>query len=134
LPRPLDGLGLVVVAEGPVSEHLEKGMVVGIAAYFFEVVMFAADANAFLTIDGAPIGTRTHTEKDVLELIHTSVREHERRIVDRHHARRGHERVGVPLHKEVNKLLPYLICSRHWITSCGGKFPTCRFPPNPSGT
>ncbi len=31
LPRPVDRLGLEVVAEGPVAEHLEEGVVVGVA-------------------------------------------------------------------------------------------------------
>src|ERR1051326_1675968 len=32
LPGPRDRLFLVVVAEGPVAEHLEEGVVVGVAA------------------------------------------------------------------------------------------------------
>ena len=43
-PRPVDSLVLEVVPEGPVPQHLEHRVVVGVVAYFLEVVVLAADA------------------------------------------------------------------------------------------
>jgi hypothetical protein len=48
-----DGLGLVVVAKRPVPEHLEKRVMVAVAADRFEVVVLARNAQAFLAIDDA---------------------------------------------------------------------------------
>ena len=50
LPSEVDRFFLEIVAERPVSEHLEHGVVVGIMAYFLEVVMLAADAQTFLAV------------------------------------------------------------------------------------
>ena len=44
LPRPRDRLALVVVAERPVAEHLEEGVMVGIASDLLEVVVLAGEA------------------------------------------------------------------------------------------
>ena len=49
-PCPTDGFLLEVVAKGPVAEHLEHGVVVGVVAYLFEVVVLAADAEALLAV------------------------------------------------------------------------------------
>ena len=48
LPRPVDGLVLEVVAEGPVAEHLEHGVVVGVVSDLLEVVVLATGAQALL--------------------------------------------------------------------------------------
>src|SRR5579875_3701624 len=40
LPMEGDCLGLVVITKGPVAQHLEEGVVVGIAAYRLEIVVF----------------------------------------------------------------------------------------------
>ena len=47
-PSPGDGLSLEIVAEAPVSEHLEHRMVIGIVSYFLEVIVLSAHAEAFL--------------------------------------------------------------------------------------
>ena len=49
-PGPVYGLGLEVVAETPVAEHLEHRVVVGIVANLFKVVMFSADSQALLRV------------------------------------------------------------------------------------
>ena len=51
-----DGLALEVVAEGPVAEHLEEGVVVGVAPHLLEVVVLARDADALLGVGGARVG------------------------------------------------------------------------------
>ena len=63
LPGVADGFLLEVVAEGPVAEHLEEGVVVArnegrerdihILANIFEVVVLAAGTNAFLGVAGS---------------------------------------------------------------------------------
>ena len=50
LPRPADGLGLEVVAEAPVAEHLEEAEVPGGAADGVEVVVLAAGPHALLRV------------------------------------------------------------------------------------
>ena len=53
LPRPLDRLGLEVVAERPVAEHLEEGVVVVVSADVLEIVVLAAGPDALLAVGGA---------------------------------------------------------------------------------
>src|SRR5262245_44259715 len=48
IPGPFDSFGLVVIAEGPIAEHFKKSVVVGIPANGFQVVVFAANAQALL--------------------------------------------------------------------------------------
>ena len=48
LPGPVDRLALEVVAEAPVAEHLEQGLVARRAADLLEVVVLARDAQAGL--------------------------------------------------------------------------------------
>src|SRR5206468_3188198 len=86
LPRPADRLALVVVAEGPVAEHLEEGVVVGVAPHLLEVVVLAADTETLLQIDRARVGARLLAEEDLLEGHHARVDEEQARVV------LGHER------------------------------------------
>ena len=55
-PRPGDRFLLEVVAEGPVAEHLEEGVVVGVLADVVEVVVLAAGADALLRVGGPLVG------------------------------------------------------------------------------
>ena len=43
-PGPADGFLFVVIAKRPVPQHLKEGVVVGIAAHFFQIVMLPGDA------------------------------------------------------------------------------------------
>ena len=78
-PRPVDGFLLEVIAEGPVAEHLEKGVVIGVEADVLEVVVLAAGADAFLRVGGARgrVGARGLAEEDGHELVHAGVGEEE---------------------------------------------------------
>ena len=49
-PAPGDSLFFEVVAKGPVPEHLKEGVVVGVEAHVFEVVVLAASADALLRV------------------------------------------------------------------------------------
>ncbi len=90
LPCPLYGLFLEVVAERPVAEHLEHGVVIGVVPYLVEVVVLARHAQTFLCIGGTWGETFAVAEEYVFELVHPGVGEHERRVVLYHHRRRGH--------------------------------------------
>src|SRR5262249_38499993 len=110
------GLGLVVIAERPVAEHLEEGVVIGVAADFLEIVVLAGDADALLAVDRPLVRPRARTEEHVLELVHAGVGEHKRGIVERHDARRRHERVAVLQGEEVDELAADVVSG--WHLSC----------------
>lgn len=77
VPGPFDGIFFEVVAEGPVTEHFEEGVVVGIEADVFEVVVFTAGADAFLGIGGCGVGGWAFVEEVGDELVHAGVGEEE---------------------------------------------------------
>ena len=79
-PGPGDGLALVVVAEGPVAEHFEEGVVVGVAADFLEIVVLAGDADALLGVGDALPGRLAGAEEDLLELVHAGIGEEQRGV------------------------------------------------------
>src|SRR5208337_5385503 len=86
---------LVVVAERPVAEHLEKSVMVGVAAYRFEIVMLARDTQTFLTIHDAQVLRRAHAEEIILERHHPGVGEEQRRVALGNQRRRRHDRMTV---------------------------------------
>ena len=98
-PGPLDGLLLEIIAEGPVPQHLEERVVVGVKADVFEVVVLAAGADALLGVGGPPrrVGALHLAEEDGHELVHAGVGEEEVRRV-RHQRTRRHD--GVLLRPE----------------------------------
>ena len=55
IPGEFDGLGLEVIAEGEIAQHLEKRMVAAGVADVFQIVVFAAGADAFLRSGGARV-------------------------------------------------------------------------------
>src|SRR5439155_7471228 len=109
LPGPLDCFRLVIIAETPIAEHLEKRVMVGVLADVFEVVMLTAGADTLLAVHSSPVRTGAGAEKHVLELVHPGIREEERRVLERYHARGRHRRVAVLLHEEINELLTNLV-------------------------
>ena len=94
VPRPVDRLALEVVAEAPVAEHLEEGVVARRPADLLEVVVLARDAQAALVVDRSRVRARLGTDQDVLELDHPGVREEQRRVAGRDEARAGHDGVA----------------------------------------
>src|SRR5262249_35031128 len=112
LPRPGDGLALPVVAERPVAQHLEEGVVIGVAADLLQVVVLAADAQALLAVGGARPGARLGAEEDLLERHHARVGEQQARIVGRHEGRARDDGVTA-LAAEVEKALPNLVAGHY---------------------
>ena len=56
LPGQSDGLGLEVIAEAEVAEHLEERDVLGRAPYLLDVVVLAPHPHTFLDAGGPPVG------------------------------------------------------------------------------
>ena len=74
-PGPGDRLLLEVIAKGPISQHLEEGVVVSVEPDILEVVMLAAGADALLGVGcaGGGVGAWGRAEKNRDELIHPCV-------------------------------------------------------------
>ncbi len=104
LPRPPDGLGLEVVAEAPVAQHLEEGVVVRVVPHLLQVVVLAGDPQALLRVDGPGVRPLAGPQKDVFELVHPGVREEEGAVSLRHEGRTGNDLVALRL-KELQKVL-----------------------------
>jgi hypothetical protein len=85
-PGPADRLALEVVAEAPVAQHLEEGVVTSRAPNLFEVVVLAGDAQTALVVSGPDIAPLLPPGQDVLELDHPGVGKQQSLV------RRGHER------------------------------------------
>ena len=90
-PCPSDDFFLEIIAERPVSEHLEHGMMIGIMSHLFQVVMFPADAQTFLRIRHTGIFNRYIAENDIFELIHPGIGKHQGRVAFDHHRSRGYD-------------------------------------------
>ena len=93
-PRPADNFFLEIIAERPVAEHLEHGVVIRVVAHLLEVVVLTADAQTFLRIGHARVFDGGVTEYNVLELVHPSVGEHQRGIVLNNHRSRWYNMVS----------------------------------------
>ena len=92
LPRPRDGVGLEVVAEAEVAEHLEEHEVPLRATDVVEVVVLAAGAGALLHGHRSRVRRSLVAGEVRLERHHAGHREQDRRIV-RDQAGRGNRRV-----------------------------------------
>ena len=93
-PRPANGFFFEVVAKRPVAEHLEHRMVIGIAPYLFEVVVFARYAQTFLGIYHTCLFRFSIAEEKLFKLVHTRVSEHQGRVVFNNHRSRRND--GMP--------------------------------------
>ena len=113
LPGIVDGPFLEVVAETPVAQHLEHGVVVGVVPHLLEVVVLAAHAEAFLRIHPAHVFSGVFgAENDIFPLVHTGVGEHQRGVIFDHHRGRCNDFVAFRL-KEFLVRLAHFICCHH---------------------
>ena len=85
---------------------------VGVGADYFEVVMFAANANTFLGVGGAGIGAFFEAEKDVLELVHASVSEEQGGVVSGDDRIAGDKGMAL-LDEKIDKALSNFFGSQH---------------------
>ena len=81
---------------------------IGVKADVFEVVVFAAGADALLGVGGAGVGAFFLAEEDRLELVHAGVGEEQGWIVQGNDRRRWNESVSVLLDEEIEELLANL--------------------------
>ena len=103
----MDGVAFEVVAEAPVAEHLEEGVMARRAAHLFEIVVLAGDSQAALVVGRADVAALLAPGQDVLELDHPRVREEQGLVACRHE--RGARDLGVaPLGEELDVAAAHL--------------------------
>ena len=110
LPRKVDSTLFEIVAERPVAEHLEHGVVVGIVSDFLKVVVLAADAEALLRVGYTGIFDRVVAQNDTLPWVHTGVGEHQRRVIFDNHRSRRDDMMPFALHKIQKGLSDFFTC------------------------
>jgi hypothetical protein len=116
IPGKRDGVGLEVVSEREVAEHLEERMVPPRVAHVFEVVVFASRADALLRGRGPCVVALLGAEEHVLELIHSGVGEEQSRIVGRHQGGTAHHPV-VSLFEKGKEFLADLVTGHRFIVT-----------------
>ncbi len=84
VPGEFNRFGLEIIAEGEIAQHFKEGVVARGEPNIVEVIVLAACAHAFLRGRRRGIGPLFDAGKDVLELHHAGIGEHQRRIVARH--------------------------------------------------
>ena len=107
---PLYGLLLEIVTERPVAKHLEHGVVIGVVSHFFQVVVLAGNAQTFLAVGLTTAFGFGISENDVLELIHSGIGEHERRVVLDDHRGRRYDEVTLLLEKLYERFADFVGC------------------------
>ena len=107
-PRPINGFALEIIAEGPVAEHLEERVVIGIETDVVEVIVFAAGADALLGVRRATrrVGALGLAEEDGHELVHAGIREQQVGRV-RHQRGRGNDGVLLRLEEVEERLADF---------------------------
>src|SRR5690606_28207933 len=95
-------LFLEIIAEREIAQHFEEGEMPRREADIVEVVVLAAGAHAFLRGGRTAVGALFEAGKDVLELHHARIGEHQGRIVARHQRARR-EFLVIIAGKEVEK-------------------------------
>ena len=83
IPGETDGIFLEIVAKREIAEHFKERMVTSGIADIVQIVVLATGTHALLGSRRAIVGTVFKTRKNVLELNHTRIGEHQRRIVTR---------------------------------------------------
>ena len=72
-PTPGNGFGFKIIAKAPVAQHLKHGMMIGINAHFFQVVVFATYPQAFLCIDCSFKRRSFIAQKIIFKLVHPCI-------------------------------------------------------------
>ena len=108
-PRPVDRLALEIVAEAPVAEHFEQGLVARRPADLFEIVVLAGHAQAGLAVDGSAIVPHLLAGQHPLELDHPRIGEQQGWIIPGKQGCRWHARMA-PLLEEALVPLAQIRC------------------------
>ena len=93
IPGHRDRLGLEIIAERKVAQHLKERLVARRRADLFEIVVLARDAHALLGGGGARVGPLLQAQKGILERHHARVGKQQRRIVAGYQRRARHDRM-----------------------------------------
>ncbi len=112
LPRPGNGFVFEIVADAPVAQHFKHGMVGTVVAYIFEVIVFARHAHTLLRVRNARIIRRLVAEKEVFELVHARVGEHEGGVFAVNDGGGGHDFVAFGS-KKIEEGFADFACGHH---------------------
>ena len=111
-PGPGYGFFFEIIAERPVAQHFEHGMMIGVVPHFFQVVVFTAHPQTFLRIGHPEIFGGSLSQKNVFKLVHSGIGKHQAGIVFDHH--RCGRYYLMPLGgKEVFERFTNLFCAKH---------------------
>ena len=111
LPGHGDGVGLEVVAQAEVAEHLEEGEVAGVGAHHVDVVVLAPDPHAALDRGEPGMGGHLLAQVVGLEGHHAGHGEHHRGVGG--HQRRRGQLVVAPLGEVAHEGLAQLVGVHH---------------------
>ena len=105
---------LEVIAEAPVTQHLEHGVVAQrrITSHLLQVVMLAAHTQALLRIGAAARLRLLCSEDNIFPLVHTSIGKHQRRVVLDNHWGRRYDNMSFRL-KELQVRVADFVCCHH---------------------
>ena len=115
-PGELDRVGLEIVAEGKIAEHLKECVMACCIADIVEVIVLAAGPDAFLRRGGSAVGPLLDAGEDILELDHAGIGEQQGRIIAWHERRGGDDRMPVA-GEIIEESGPDLVDARHCDTS-----------------
>lgn len=87
-------------------------MVIGVPAHRFQIIVLAADTQAFLRAGGANIRKPLSPEEHIFELDHAGVGKQQRRVLVRHERRAFHHRVAL-LDEIIQKRFANFVSGRH---------------------
>ena len=112
IPGEFNRLGFEIIAERKITEHFKKGVVAGGIADIVEIIVLATGPYTFLRGCGTAIGALFNAGKDILELHHTGIGEHQGRIIARHQGARVHNLMAM-FSKIIQKCGPDFIHAAH---------------------
>ena len=79
----MDGIALEIITETEIAQHFEKSMVPRRITDILEIVMLPSCTDTSLHGRRAGIGTFVQSQKNILELDHTGIRQHQGRVIGR---------------------------------------------------
>ena len=109
-PCHVNGAFLEVIAETPVAQHFEHGVVVGVMTHLFQVVVLAAYAQTLLGVGAATWLGVTCAKDNVFPLVHTRIGEHQCGVIFDYHRCRGHDGMSFRFEKGLERLADFVCC------------------------
>ena len=109
-PCPSNRFFLEIVAERPVAEHFEHGVVISIVTYFFQVIVLTTYAETLLRVRYSLVFRRGIAQDNILELVHPCIGEHQSRVILNDHWSRRHNLVAFRLKETLERFSNFLSC------------------------